>query len=57
MGVCTGCSAEMADEQLKDGLCPNCAGGATDAPAADPEAPADAPAPEAPAEGGDAPAM
>ena len=56
MGVCTGCNAEVADDQLKDGKCPNCAGAAAPAEAA-PAAPAEAaPAADAPAEGGDAPA-
>jgi len=58
MGVCTACNAETADDQMKDGKCPNCAGAtapAAEAPAA--EAPAaEAPAAETPAEGGDAPA-
>jgi|SaaInlStandDraft_6_1057023.scaffolds.fasta_scaffold36132_2 small subunit ribosomal protein S2 len=47
MGVCTACSAEVADDTLAEGKCPNCAGGAEAAPAA--EAPAEAAA-EAPAE-------
>ena len=24
MGICTGCNAEVADEQLKDESCPQC---------------------------------
>ena len=59
MGVCVACSSEVADEQLTDSLCPNCAGETAApvevAPAESPEsiegteAPAEVPA-EAPVE-------
>lgn len=54
MGVCVGCSAEVADDQLKDGMCPNCVAkqsGEAAAPAESGDMSGDA----APAEG-DAPA-
>lgn len=57
MGVCVGCSAEVADDQLKDGMCPACAakqGGEEATPAEGGDMGGSEEAAAAPAEGGDA---